>query len=197
MGTHANNADPAQPDVIMHEDDPVLVTYVSRIFNRQNAARLRVIAEAVFVVFVLLTFAALIKISTTQTSDAICALVNAVPPGNQRIDDTRHKYHCPPFKPYVFTTPIHPEDSAVPSPSATRTNPISLPGVIPPPTPSSVVVTAHDTITATARTTTTAIATVTTQATQVFTTAAPPATTTVTATATSSKGVCGVLPIVC
>lgn len=98
-----------EPHIVMHEDDPVLVRRWSRFLTRQNVKRVAWVFAVVTLALLLFNQALVINLYNglekerhdriIGTDEAICSLIDLVPPGNVRVDAQRDKYKCGPYIP--------------------------------------------------------------------------------------------------
>lgn len=149
MGTHEEPPIERQPTLVMHEDDPVLFHRWSRVLNRRNVKRVGFLMGIITGVLILttlyLTIQAVVAISNERdqrrqdVNSGICAIIDAVPPGDARIDTVRVNFTCGPYIPepsgFFGQTPTSSPSS---SPRVTQT---SRSSVAPTPTPIPSVVT--------------------------------------------------------
>lgn len=136
MPRHLQSNEPTQ---VMHEDDPVILKFKNRILTRQNVKRVAWVFSVITLALLLFNEATLISLYESlqterqdriiSTNEAICSLVDLVPPGNTRVDAVRDKYKCGPFIPdpggptSIATPPAARSvpSASTPSPTATVT----------------------------------------------------------------------------
>lgn len=119
----------AEPHIVMHEDDPVLTkrwNKVTKYWTRQNVKRVAWVFGVVTLALLLFNQALVINLYNglererrdriIGTDEAICSLIDLVPPGNVRVDAQRDKYKCGPYVP-------GPGDPSSISPSSPRSAP--------------------------------------------------------------------------
>lgn len=153
MPSHRVN--PPEPHIVMHEDDPVLTKRWNRItqhLTRQNVKRVAWIFGVITLALLLFNQAVVIALYNglqnerqariQGTDDAICSLIDLVPPGNIKIDAVRDRYKCGPFIP-------GPGD---PTSIATPNDPGSAPSASTPSSTTRTTVTKTGTVTTTATT---------------------------------------------
>ena len=131
-GKHTDPQPSPEPEIVMHEDDPVLVKHYPTKLTRQNVKRFAVIGAIVTFGLVIFTGWQLFDQQnqlkkerqvreqqiTTQVRRVACAVAAPYPDTIPYVREFRSDFHCPPYDPHIAKR-LKP--SPTPSPTPNRT----------------------------------------------------------------------------